>query len=52
MLQRLAIYNFAENWDDIVNAIEKTLALRENRTKDLQGSCSTKKCTDAILKNI
>ena len=36
----------------IVNAIEKTLLIKENRTKDLQGSSNTSQCAKAVLDNI
>ena len=36
----------------IVDSIEKTLLLKENRTPDLQGSSDTVKCTKAVLDNI
>jgi tartrate dehydrogenase/decarboxylase / D-malate dehydrogenase len=36
----------------IINSIEKTLLIKENRTKDLQGTCNTAKCAKAILNNI
>ena len=36
----------------ILNSIEKTLSVKENRTKDVQGSSNTKQCTKAVLSNI
>ena len=36
----------------ILNSIEKTLSVKENRTKDLQGSSNTVQCVKAILSNI
>ena len=36
----------------IINAIEKTLLLKEYRTKDLQGDSNTIKCAKAVLDNI
>ena len=36
----------------ILTSIEKTLSVKENRTKDLQGSSNTSKCAKAILDNI
>ena len=36
----------------IENSIEKTLANKENRTKDLQGNSDTVKCAKAIFNNI
>jgi len=36
----------------IISSIEKTLSNENSRTKDLGGTCSTKQCTDEILKNI
>ena len=36
----------------ILNSIEKTLANKNNRTKDLQGSSNTIKCAKAVLDNI
>ena len=36
----------------ILNSIEKTLSVKENRTKDLQGSCNTAQCAKAVLSNI
>ena len=36
----------------ILTSIEKTLSVRENRTKDLQGSSNTSKCAKAVLNNI
>jgi len=36
----------------IINAIEKTLLLKENRTRDLKGNSDTAKCTKAVLNNI
>ena len=36
----------------IVASIEKTLSVKENRTKDLQGSSNTSNCAKAVLDNI
>ncbi len=36
----------------IVESIEKTLLIKENRTKDIQGNSSTAQCANAILNNI
>ena len=36
----------------IINSIEKTLLIKEKRTKDLQGTSDTKECAKAILDNI
>ena len=36
----------------IVTSIEKTLLIKENRTKDLKGTSNTEKCTKAVLNNI
>jgi tartrate dehydrogenase/decarboxylase/D-malate dehydrogenase len=36
----------------IVKSIEKTLLIKENRTKDLQGNSNTAQCANAILNNI
>ena len=36
----------------IENSIEKTLEIKENRTKDLQGNSDTVKCAKAVLNNI
>ena len=36
----------------ILTSIEKTLSVKENRTKDLQGSSNTSKCAKAVLDNI
>ncbi len=36
----------------IENSIEKTLANKENRTKDLQGNSDTVKCAKAVFSNI
>ena len=36
----------------IVTSIEKTLSVKENRTKDLQGNSNTSKCAKAVLDNI
>ena len=36
----------------IVTSIEKTLSIKENRTKDLQGSSNTSRCAKAVLDNI
>jgi tartrate dehydrogenase/decarboxylase/D-malate dehydrogenase len=37
---------------NIVNAIEKTLAIDEGRTKDLKGTANTLQCANVVLKNI
>jgi tartrate dehydrogenase/decarboxylase / D-malate dehydrogenase len=36
----------------ILNSIEKTLSIKENRTKDLQGNSNTAQCAKAVLNNI
>ena len=36
----------------IINSIEKTLLIKENRTKDLQGNSNTAQCAKAVLENI
>jgi tartrate dehydrogenase/decarboxylase/D-malate dehydrogenase len=36
----------------IINSIEKTLSVKENRTKDLQGNSNTVQCVKAVLDNI
>ena len=36
----------------IVNSIEKTLLIKENRTKDLSGNSNTAQCAKAVLDNI
>ena len=36
----------------ILNSIEKTLSVKENRTKDLHGSSNTVQCAKAVLSNI
>ena len=36
----------------IINSIEKTLSIKENRTKDLKGTSNTIKCVEAVLNNI
>jgi tartrate dehydrogenase/decarboxylase / D-malate dehydrogenase len=36
----------------IIDSIEKTLAIKENRTKDLQGNSNTAQCAKAVLNNI
>jgi tartrate dehydrogenase/decarboxylase/D-malate dehydrogenase len=36
----------------ILNSIEKTLSVKENRTKDLQGTSNTAQCAKAVLNNI
>ena len=36
----------------IVSSIEKTLGVKENRTKDLNGSSNTKECAQRVLENI
>ena len=36
----------------IINSIEKTLLVKENRTQDLQGTSNTVHCAKAILDNI
>jgi len=38
--------------DRIINSIEKTLAVKENRTKDLDGSSNTKECAKKVLDNL
>ena len=36
----------------IINSIEKTLSVKKNRTKDLQGNSNTVQCVKAVLDNI
>ena len=36
----------------LINSIEKTLLVKENRTQDLQGTSNTVHCAKAILDNI
>ena len=36
----------------IINSIEQTLSVKENRTKDLQGNSNTAQCAKAVLENI
>ena len=36
----------------ILTSIEKTLSIKENRTKDLQGTSNTIQCAKAVLDNI
>jgi len=36
----------------IIRSIEKTLLIKENRTKDLNGNSNTAKCAKAVLHNI
>ena len=36
----------------IVDAIQKTLSVQKNRTKDLQGDSNTAQCAKAVLNNI
>ena len=36
----------------IVNSIEKTLSVKENRTKDLKGNSNTAQCAKAVLDNL
>ena len=36
----------------IIDSIEKTLLLKENRTQDLQGNSDTAKCAKAVIDNI
>ena len=36
----------------ILNSIEKTLSVKENRTKDLQGPSNTVHCAKTVLDNI
>jgi len=36
----------------IINSIEKTLSIKENRTKDIQGNSNTAECAKAVLDNI
>ena len=38
--------------NSILKSIEKTLSIRKNRTKDLNGSCNTKECAKAVLDNL
>ena len=49
MLQHLGENEAAKT---IVDSIEKTLLLKENRTQDLQGNSDTSKCAKAVLDNI
>ena len=49
MLQHLGENEAAKT---IVDSIEKTLLLKENRTQDLQGNSDTSKCAKAVLNNI
>ena len=42
----------SEAANTIINSIEKTLLLKENRTRDLKGNSDTAKCTKAVLDNI
>ena len=49
MLDHLGEKEAAET---IVTSIEKTLSIKENRTKDLQGSSNTSQCAKAVLDNI
>jgi tartrate dehydrogenase/decarboxylase/D-malate dehydrogenase len=37
---------------NIIDAIEKTLAIDEGRTKDLKGTANTLQCANLVLKNI
>ena len=36
----------------ILDSIEKTLLIKDNRTQDLNGNCTTSKCAKAVLDNI
>ncbi len=36
----------------ILNSIEKTLSIKTNRTKDLQGTSNTIQCAKAVLDNL
>ena len=36
----------------IINSMEKTLLIKENRTKDLSGNSNTAQCAKAVLDNI
>jgi len=36
----------------IVKSIEKTLSIKKNRTKDLEGSSNTNECAKAVLENL
>ena len=38
--------------NSIVEAIEKSLSEKENRTKDLGGDADTLKCSNSILANL
>ena len=49
MLEYLGEKKAANN---MLEAIEKTLEKKENRTKDLKGTANTIQCAEAILKNI
>ena len=49
MLEHLGEHEAART---IVNSIEKTLSIKENRTIDLQGNSNTIQCAKAVLNNI
>ncbi len=49
MLDHLGEHEAAKS---IVNSIEKTLSINDNRTKDLDGPSNTRKCAKAVLDNI
>ena len=38
--------------NSIVNSIEKTLSMKKNRTKDLNGTSNTAECAKAVLDNL
>jgi len=38
--------------NSIINSIEKTLSIKKNRTKDLNGDSNTIGCAKAILDNL
>tara|TARA_B100001175_G_C19441738_1_gene606608 strand:- start:3 stop:1067 length:1065 start_codon:yes stop_codon:yes gene_type:complete len=38
--------------NSIIKSIEKTLSIKENRTKDLDGSSNTLKCVKAVIENL
>ena len=49
MLEHLGEHEAAKT---IINSIEKTLLIKESRTRDLEGNSSTDQCTKAIINNI
>ena len=38
--------------NSIINSIEKTLSIKQNRTKDLNGNSNTVECAKAVLENL